>query len=53
MTRLLLAAWPGLARLVALLAMLAAAALGGAVAMAERIAKDESAANRNSYLEMP
>lgn len=53
LSRLLLAAWPGLSRLLALLAMLATAALAGAVHMAERIARDEATANRNAYLESP
>ena len=53
MTRILLAMYPGLARILALVAMLVAAGLAGAYLMAERIARDEQAANRNAILESP
>ena len=49
----MLAAFPGFARIIALVAMLSAAALAGAWWMAERIARDELTAHRNALLEQP
>ena len=40
--------WPGLARILALVGLLTAAALAGAVTMADMIARDELNANRHA-----